>query len=323
MENKQISKHLIEIGSDYKGIKLDKFLIDEFSVTFSLIRKMCRKGQVRINSSRAKGNETLRTGDVIKVPNAFLDNKENNADNSVEKKNYFSDKDVAKAKELILFEDDDILVINKPAGIPVQAGSKQDRSIDRLFTQVYPAKPPRLVHRLDKDTSGCLVLAKNKSVAKILADQFANRTTEKTYLTIAVGNLIDPKGVIDFSVAKVFTTHNKERMKVVDDLGKDAFTSYERIDRSKNYHLLKVNIKTGRTHQIRVHLESIGVPVLGDTKYSDRDTNKLKNGKFAKMCLHSYNLELEHPVTGKTLSLTAPISDRMLETMDYLNLRMK
>jgi len=208
MENKIINKHLIEIGSDYKGIKLDKFLIDEFGVTFSLIRKMCRKGQIRVNSSRVKGNETLKTGDTVKIPNAFLDNKVNN-DISTNNEKYFSNKDIEKAKDLILFEDDDILVINKPAGIPVQAGSKQNRSIDRLFSQVYPENTPKLVHRLDKETSGCLVLAKHKSAAKILADQFANRTTEKTYLTIAVGDLIDPKGVIDFSVAKVFTTHNR------------------------------------------------------------------------------------------------------------------
>jgi len=112
-------------------------------------------------------------------------------------------------------------------------------------------------------------------------------------------------------------------MKVVEDLGKDALTYYERIDRNKNYHLLKVNIKTGRTHQIRVHLESIGVPVLGDNKYSDRDSNKLKNGKIAKMCLHSYNLEIEHPTTNKIMTFIAPLSDRMLDTMDYLNLNLK
>jgi 23S rRNA pseudouridine955/2504/2580 synthase len=316
-ETKQ-NKHLIEITTEYNGIKLDKFCSDKYSVSFSLIRKMCRKGQVRLNSSRVKGNETLKTGDIVKVPNLFL----NSEPQEGQKRHFFSPKEVQEARKWILFEDSEVIVINKPAGIPVQAGSKQNKSIDRLFEQMYPENPPKLVHRLDKETSGCLVLAKNKAAAKNLATQFAKRETHKTYITIVVGDLLDPTGEIDFSVEKVFTEHNKERMKVVAQAGKEAKTFYQRLDRHKQYHLLEVQIETGRTHQIRVHMQSIGTPILGDTKYSDRDLNTLPNGKIAKMCLHSYNIEFEHPVTGELSHFYAPISDRMLKIMDTLKLQL-
>lgn len=319
----QINKHIIEIDTQYNKVKLDKFLADKFCVSFSLIRKMCRKGQVRLNSSRVKGNEVLKIGDLVKVPNLFLNAELEAKENNNQKRNYFSDKEVQNAKSLILYEDEDMIIINKPAGIPVQAGSKQDKSVDRLFEQMYPENPPKLVHRLDKETSGCLALAKSKSAAKNLAEQFAKRDSHKTYLTVVVGDLIDPSGTIDFSVEKVYTDHNMERMKVVSNSGKEAITHYRRLARNKQYHLLEVKIETGRTHQIRVHMKTLGTPILGDTKYSDRDLNTLKNGKKAKMCLHSYNLEIEHPTTGKVLEFTAPISERMLNIMDYLNLTLK
>ncbi|HAG52639.1 MAG TPA: hypothetical protein DCL21_02520 [Alphaproteobacteria bacterium] len=312
------NKHLFTIDKDYNKIKLDKFLADKFGVGFSLIRKMARKGQIRLNSSRVKGNEVLKIGDTVKVPGLFLNSQAEMANQDIKSKGLFTAKQIKDAKTWILYEDDDILVMNKPAGIPVQAGSGQEKSIDRLFAEVYPEKAPKLVHRLDKDTSGCLIMAKNKSVAKDLVTQFAKRKTHKTYLTIVVGNLQDPQGEINFSVEKQFTEHNKERMKVVDNAGKDAKTYYKRIARHKNYHFLEVEIETGRTHQIRVHMQSIGTPILGDGKYSDKAFNVLPNGKKVKMCLHSYKLEIVHPITEKVMEFKAPVNSKMLEVMDIL-----
>jgi 23S rRNA pseudouridine955/2504/2580 synthase len=315
------NKHLVTIDKNYDKIKLDKFLADKYSVSFSLTRKMARKGQIRLNSSRVKGNEILKIGDIVKIPGLFLHYLETSTTEAENKENLFTDKQIRDAKDLIIYEDDDLLVINKPAGIPVQAGSNQDKSIDRLFSEVYPENPPKLVHRLDKDTSGCLVMAKNKSVAKALVTQFSKRKTHKKYLTIVTGSLHNPSGEIDFNVEKQFTEHNKERMKVVEYAGKDAKTFYNRIARNKNYHFLEVEIETGRTHQIRVHMESIGTPILGDDKYSDKQLNKLPSGKKPKMCLHAYNLEIVHPTTEQTMKFEAPVNSKMLEIMDILGFK--
>ena len=312
------NKHLVTIDRNYDKIKLDKFLSDKYGIGFSLIRKMARKGQIRLNSSRVKGTEILNIGDIVKVPGLFLHAEKDIQAQTNTKKTFFTAKQIKDAREWILFEDDDVIVINKPAGLPVQAGSNQDRSLDRLFSEMYPNQHPKLVHRLDKDTSGCLIMAKTKSAAKKLVTQFAKRKTHKTYLTIVTGDLQDPQGEINFAVEKQFTEHNKERMKVVDSAGKDAKTFYNRLGRNKNYHFLEVGIETGRTHQIRVHMQSIGTPILGDDKYSEKNLNKLPNGKKPKMCLHSYNLEITHPTTDKVMEFKAPVNSKMLEIMQML-----
>lgn len=317
------NKHIVIIDRNYDKIKLDKFLADKYSVSFSLVRKMARKGQIRLNSSRVKGNEILNIGDAVKIPGLFFHTKEEAANLAPVKKSVFTAKQVADAKDLILFEDEDIIVINKPAGLPVQAGTNQDKSVDRLFAEVYPENPPKLVHRLDKDTSGCLVMAKNKSVAKSLVTQFSKRKTHKMYITIVTGSLHSPEGEVNFSIDKQYTDHNKERMKVVENFGKDALTYYRRVARNKNYHLLEVEIETGRTHQIRVHMQALGTPILGDDKYSEKQLNKLPNGKKPKMCLHSYTLEFKHPNKDEVMQFKAPINSKMLEIMEQLGFNYK
>lgn len=316
------NKHLVEITKEYDKIKLDKFLADKYSVSFSLVRKMARKGQIRLNSARVKGNELLKIGDVVKVPGLFFHVQEEVAEAAPIKKAIFTAKQIKDAKNWIIYEDDDVMIINKPAGITVQAGTGQEKSIDRLFAEVYPENPPKLVHRLDKETSGCLALAKSKSAAKSLSYQFAKRHTHKTYLTIVKGNLTDAEGEIDFNVEKVYTAHNKEQMKVSVSRGKEAKTFYKRLARNKDYHLLEVQIETGRTHQIRVHMKSIGTPILGDGKYNDHSQNSLPNGQKVKMCLHSCNIEFKHPVTDKLMSFSAPVNSKMKEAMDSLGFKL-
>lgn len=311
----QQNKHLVTIGKEYDKIKLDKFLADKYNVSFSLVRKMARKGQIRLNSSRVKGNETLKVGDMVKIPGLFLHTQEEMLESNAQAKPLFTAKQIKDAKTWIMYEDDDVIVINKPAGITVQAGTGQEKSIDRLFAEVYPENHPKLVHRLDKETSGCLVLAKNKSVAKDLSYQFSKRHTHKRYLTIVKGNLQDPQGEIDFNVEKVFTAHNREQMKVHVSRGKEAKTFYKRLARNKDYHLLEVEIETGRTHQIRVHMKAIGTPILGDGKYNDHSQNSLPNGKKVKMCLHSRDIEFKHPNKNRMMKFTAPVNSKMLEAM--------
>lgn len=319
----QINKFLVTIDKAYDKIKLDKFCADKYGVAFSLVRKLARKGQIRLNSSRVKGNETLKVGDIVKIPGLFLHAEQEMAENNQAKKSIFTAKQIKEAKTWILYEDDDVLVINKPAGITVQAGTGQEKSIDRLFAEVYPDNPPKLVHRLDKETSGCLVLAKNKSVAKDLSYQFAKRHTHKKYLTIVKGNLQDPEGEIDFNVEKVFTPHNKEQVKVHVSRGKEAKTFYKRIARHKDYHFMEVEIETGRTHQIRVHMKAIGTPILGDGKYNDHSQNSLPNGQKVKMCLHSFNIEFNHPTKDRMMYFKAPVNSKMLEAMQALGFEYK
>lgn len=309
----------LHITADEEGLRLDKYLTKKFpSVNFSFVQKMCRKGQVRLNGKRVKGTERLKLEDEVRVNPAFYQ-----AEEGVEKLSEYrlSAADKAMIESAIIYEDDDILVLNKPEGVPVQAGSGHTRSIDRMMVAMYPEDTPRLAHRLDRDTTGCLVLGKKRQVVAAITEGFKHKNWQKTYLALATGTLDAPEGEIDFDLEKGIGSSEKEKMQVTDSGGLSALTRYKRIARSGAYHLLEVMPETGRTHQIRAHLGAIGVPILGDHKYGTGKTDKLFGKSVKKLFLHAYKIEFTHPVSQVRMQFKAALPKYYQETLDNLKIK--
>jgi 23S rRNA pseudouridine955/2504/2580 synthase len=304
-------KELI-VKPEQVGMRLDRLVQEACSVGFGLVQKLCRKGAIKLDGKKVKGNERVTAGQVLRLPDLY-EAPETDRDAPVS----FSPADKKMLLEAVLYEDDELLIINKPYGWPVQAGTGQNKSIDRLAMVVWPQHEPRLVHRLDRDTTGCLMLAKTREVATRLSSNFKHGDIQKIYWAVVQGHLADPQGEIDFALSKDrFTGHN-EKMHVREE-GLAALTYYKRIDQRKDLHWLEVRPATGRTHQIRAHLSAIGTPILGDGKYGDGDNQRLTDGKRAKLFLHAREVHFDHPVTGKGKIVKAPMPQHFTELFEQM-----
>jgi 23S rRNA pseudouridine955/2504/2580 synthase len=296
------------------GLRLDKLLGKLYPhIPFGQVKQLCRKGQIRLDGKRVKGDETVAGGQQVRLPPLFFkaapppDETPRVVPNPRER---------AILKQAVLFEDDSILVLNKPAGIPVQAGSGHTRSLDRLLAAMYKPNAPKLTHRLDLGTSGVLLLAKDAATASRLTRAFGDREMEKVYWAVSVGQLYDSEGVIDFSLSKKGAP-GRERV-TIDDDGDEAETHWKRLAHRQSYSWLELRPKTGRTHQIRAHLSALGAPLLGDFKYGDDDAGNGPNGKEKNLFLHARSLSFMHPHTGKKITVTAPAPDHFARLFDTL-----
>lgn len=293
-----------------EGLRVDKYILKNCpDITFGFIQKMCRKGQVRLNGKRIKGTERLIEGDEVRLSPAFYPKEGESPKTAIDSIEYFlSSQDRKLIENSIIYEDDDIMVINKPEGVPVQAGSGHTRSIDRMMFAMYPENTPRLAHRLDRATTGCLVLGKKRQVIAKITEGFKEKNWQKTYLALAVGDLQDPEGEIDFQLEKGMNAgSDMERMQIKESGGLTAYTKYKRIARAGKMHLLEVEPETGRTHQIRAHLNAIGVPILGDDKYGGGDAKQALGKKVKKLFLHAWKIEFTHPTTEVRMQFKAEL----------------
>lgn len=284
---------IITVKEQYAGLRLDKTLQELYpSATFGLVQKLCRKGQIRIDGKRVKGNERLTVGQEIKCPEFVT---EDNTDQIQQKRTYqLSKKEAHEIENMILYEDDKLVVMNKDYGIPVQAGSGHSKSLDRmLVAYAGDSYSPKLVHRIDKTTTGLVLFAKNKQTAREVSLQFKNRKVEKTYLAVVKGRVRanEMEGVIKSELAVEEGDEGYEKMSAKKGAQK-AETYYEVLESAGMYHLVKIEPKTGRKHQIRVHMSSIGLPLVGDLKYDgdkfESDDKRLKG----KLFLHAYKIKM-------------------------------
>lgn len=310
-----MSSHTHTITTEDAGQRLDKALLHMFpQANFSLINKLCRKGHIRLDGKRVKGNERLAEGQVLKLPLMLTQAPEVTPNSAATLT--LTPAERTWLKSLILFEDAHLLVLNKPAGVPVQAGSKQNRSLDRLMEALRPEQKPRLVHRLDKATTGVLVFGLTRQAAASMAKQFAARETEKIYVAIAQGAPLESEGVIEFSLEKQANNHTgKEQMKAVKGGGDTAATAYKRLARKGHLQLIQAQPLTGRTHQIRAHFSTMGAPLLGDEKYGG-DEYKFENKP--RMFLHAYRLTFAHPETAELMTVQAPLPNYFDDYLDQL-----
>jgi 23S rRNA pseudouridine955/2504/2580 synthase len=291
----------MEIRDIIVGEKIYKFLSRRYTAAFGVLQKFLREKSIRVNGKKTSENYVLLDGDIVNINNfamKILDGvkKEPKVLDNVKP----SIEIIDKVKKSIIFEDDKVLVINKPYGLSVQGGSGIKVSLDDVLPHLSLSL--KLVHRLDRDTTGVLIIAKNNRVAETLAKKFKERDEiKKTYLVVVHGKLKNSFGVINLPLLKKYE-NNVEKVYVDNIAGKEAVTEYRTVAYNEDWDisLLRVNILTGRTHQIRVHMKEIGNSVIGDFKYG-----RIKDKKISdRMLLHSYRMEVE--LGGKGYEFTSP-----------------
>ncbi len=291
----------VEITEDNCDQRLDNFLIARLKgVPKSHIYRIVRKGEVRVNKGRVDVKYRLVAGDIVRVPPVRV------AERSEE--TYIPQGLQAALLDGILYEDEGFIVINKPAGFAVHGGSGVSSGIIEGFRQLRPeARFLELVHRLDKDTSGCLLIAKKRSVLRLLQELFRNSQIQKTYQALLSGQWNRKKLIVTAPLLKN-AGKGGERIVVISAAGKSAETLFRRIKLFANATLVEASPKTGRTHQIRVHAASLGHPIVGDDRYGIDEVNKTFKVKgYKRMFLHAQKLNFQHPVTGELMSISAPL----------------
>ena len=296
----------IEIGQAEDGVRLDRWFRRRWPhLGHGQIQKLLRSGQVRVDGGRAKADTRLPAGAMVRVP-PLPDAPAPGVREAV------SDRDAAFARSLVIYEDDEVLALNKPSGLAVQGGTKTTYHVDRLLGAWGEGlERPRLVHRLDRDTSGVLLLGKTPAAAARLAGAFARRKAQKTYWALVVGNPRPHEGIIEMPLVK---TGVGDREMVIPAEPKDpraepAETEYVTIAKAwQRLAWMALRPHTGRTHQLRAHMLAIGHPILGDPKYGDEASAALSAG--LKLQLHARRLDLPHPSGGR-LVIEAPLSPEM------------
>ena len=288
----------IKINEENVGKRIDSFIpMVQEDISRSMVQKLIEQKNIKVNGKETKHSYKLKLNDEIEifVPEA----KEINL----------------KAQDIplnVIYEDNDIIVINKPKGMVVHPanGNPDGTLVNAVMNKCKDSLSgiggeirPGIVHRLDKDTSGAIIVAKNDKAHIALSEQLKNHEVKKTYLALVRGIIKENEATINMPIAR----SKKDRKKMdVDKDGKEAITHFKVLGRYKNkYTLLQINLETGRTHQIRVHLSHIGYPIIGDEVYS----NGKNEWNVSGQCLHAWKLEFIHPVTGKKISLEAEIPE--------------
>jgi len=321
----------LTVAPDEADQRLDRWLRRRFPhVPQGRIEKMCRKGELRVDGGRVKPATRVQAGQAVRVPPLPEPGPQEEPPRAT-----ISEADARMMRDAVLWKDDYLIAINKPPGLPTQGGSGQSRHVDGLAEALRfgMEEKPRLVHRLDKDTSGVLLLARTRAVAGALTAAFRSRETRKIYWAAVAGVPQPAKGTIRFGLVKAPGHGAKgegEKMRTVHPRDVDATPGAKRA--TTDYAVLAPLAKraawvalvpvTGRTHQLRAHLAAIGHPIIGDGKYGGSGQENLGDGWGAqlggeisrKLHLHARSLSLIHPVTGKPLRITAPLPPHMART---------
>lgn len=308
------------VTPDEADMRLDRFLTARFpQIAFTHIQRIVRTGQLRVDGKRMKPNDRLAAGQSVRVPPLKM---QESAPRALAR----DADDLAFLASITLYEDKDVLVLNKPAGLAVQGGSGTVRHVDGLLGAMRDkdGQKPRLVHRLDKETAGCLVVAKTRFAAATLSKSFRSRSTRKVYWAICAGVPRLRQGRISAYVAKEADPDGESRMVVAEhgDRGADhALTYYAVVDQSaQKLSWLSLKPVTGRTHQLRVHTAHMGHPIIGDDKYFNIENWELPGGIQNRLHLLARRIVIPHPRTGRPLDVTAPLPPHMQQTFNLLGL---
>lgn len=291
----------LEIDEDHHDQRLDNFLIGQLKgVPKSRIYRIVRKGEVRVNKGRVDVNYRLVTGDIVRVPPV----RQAAPGEETPVNPYLA----SQLQQNILFEDEILLIVNKPAGFAVHGGSGISAGIIEDLRKLYPDHQfLELVHRLDRDTSGCLLIAKKRSALRILHEQFRTDKINKTYLALLAGKWARKKLTVNQPLLKN-VNKGGQRMVLISREGKASETVFTRLQLYQDATLVEASPVTGRTHQIRVHAAYLNHPVVGDERYGLAEVNKnFKQRGYKQLFLHAQTLEFLHPSTGKPLKINAPL----------------
>jgi 23S rRNA pseudouridine955/2504/2580 synthase len=298
----------IPVKADEEGVRLDRWFKRRWPhLNHVQLQKLLRTGQVRVDGSRAKADMRLVAGAQVRVPPLPAASERPDGE-----RQELAPRDIAYAKSLVLYEDEEVLALNKPSGLAVQGGTKTTKHVDRLLSAWGEGmERPRLVHRLDRDTSGVLLLGKSPSAAARLAGAFAKRRARKTYWAIVAGVPKPSEGLIELALVKK-GVGDRELVRPAgprEPGAEPAETEFVTVSRAgQRVAFMALRPLTGRTHQLRAHMLAIGHPILGDPKYADEASAALSEG--LKLQLHARRIELDHPGGGR-LIVEAPLSPEM------------
>ncbi len=310
------------------GVRLQRWFLRKYpSMPLRDFYKLCRGGQIRVNSSRVRGMEFLHAGDAVRVPPTIAGFATRNV-NKNESGERFSLADLEVLRKCIIHNDDDIVVFDKPAGLAVQGGTGIRKSVDKMAAALFPYDKISLVHRLDRETSGVLVVAKNQHAAQSLAAEFQSKTAHKEYLALLNGMVKPTSGVIDNYMTRgmVFDTPSR----VDDGRGQRpqrAITHYNVLGAAGNLSWVQFSPKTGRTHQLRVHSANVlNAPIVGDGLYGRSGHRMDDNLKSIigtdKLFLLAYKITFKHPTSGRLMTLRAGVPEFMKPVIKFLELKM-
>jgi 23S rRNA pseudouridine955/2504/2580 synthase len=315
----EVRRHVV--SAEEAGMRLDRWFKLHFpQVTFAYLNKLTRTGQVRVDGARAKTNTRLEADQEIRVPPLAFDTRP--ADTPKADVKPLTPQERRLFDSMVLFEDRDIFVLNKPSGLAVQGGSKTHHHLDGLLMGlgVELGERPLLVHRLDRDTSGIIVIAKRRSIAAALGKLFATRAVKKTYWAVVKGVPKPAQGRIEVALIKAKGPEG-DRMRASREGEEDdeqrAVTFYSVVDKAPPV-AAWVSLKpvTGRQHQLRAHMAHIGTPIMGDEKYGGLDD--MPESMDRKLHLHARRIIFPHPREG-TIDITAPLPDHMLKSFELFD----
>lgn len=307
LNNKSAVKQ-VTVSPDRAGQRLDNFLSRHMKgLPKSAIYRLIRTGQVRINGKRCKPDRKVLAGDEVRIPPIRTPES-----GEVE----VSDAVIQQVRAAVLHEDQNYLVINKPSGMAVHSGSNLPWGLIDAVRQAWPGQYVELAHRIDRETSGCVVLAKNGDALKHLSRQFRSGTMVKKYLCLMDGHLKEARVAVDAPVLK--TRYGNEHVVAIDDEGKEALTHFRLLHAYADCSYVEAEIFTGRTHQIRVHAAHLGQPLAGDDRYADIGSlKKWKARGLKRLFLHSHQLSFDS-VAGGTLNCNAPLPDQLRDVLDRI-----
>lgn len=309
-------------------LRLDRWFKIHFpNVGYGYLQKLLRSGQVRLNGKRVEANARLAVDDAIRVPKIARElAKAETVPNSVQSSGPVTNADRALIESIIIYEDEHVLVLNKPFGLAVQGGTGTKRHIDGMLAAMadrFGGERPRLVHRLDRDTTGVLMIAKHRGAAAKLGRIFQTRSAAKTYWALVRGVPAPRQGRIEAALVKAATPEGDRVRKALpgeQEVAMHATTHYNVIERvGQKAAWVSLKPVTGRQHQLRAHMAMIKHPIIGDNKYAG-DTTEFAAAVEQKLHLHARRLMMPHPVTGGRIDVTAPLPEHMKTTWEQLGL---
>ncbi len=313
LEKATVGVQMIEVPGDYAGQRVDNFLMTRLKgVPRSRIYRIVRKGEVRVNKKRVKPDTRLKGGDIVRIPPVRIAERESSEPGQRMK---------TQMELSIVYEDEGVLVLDKPSGIAVHGGSGISHGVIEAMRALRPeARFLELVHRLDRDTSGLLMVAKKRSVLRFLHEAIRNEEVQKTYITLVMGRWKGGGRRVDQPLRKSTLKSGERRVRVAAD-GKPSRSVFTPVERYEEATLMKVKLETGRTHQIRVHAQYSGHPVAGDRKYAtDEQLADMKVKGLRRLFLHAQHLVA--PLPGdRELNVTAPLPDELTRVVNALTPR--
>lgn len=301
------SANYLKVGEESEGQRIDNFLLRLMKgVPKSHVYRVLRSGEVRVNKGRVGADYRLRVGDTVRVPPVRTAEA--------------PDRSAVPPRDFdVVFEDEALIVVDKPAGVAVHGGSGVSFGVIEQLRRARPqARFLELAHRLDRETSGLLIVAKKRSALTALHDLFRDGGISKRYLALVKGRWMNPVQHVRLPLHKYLTPEGERRVSVSDE-GKAAHSIVRLVARWENFSLVEVELKTGRTHQIRVHLAHLGFPLAGDDKYGDFSLNKaLQKAGLKRMFLHAARLSFGHPATGEAVDLSAPLPPELRKFLERI-----